>query len=247
MRTCSVEGCGKTHYARGFCETHYARVRKHGAPVTVIAEQVNDLIGRRFSRLVVTDRVRDDKTGRTAWMCLCDCGKTTRVPTGQHLLRGNTKSCGCIRFSPDHNTTTHGKTNSPEYRTWAGIKKRCYNENEAAFKDYGGRGIRVCDRWLNSFESFYEDMGPRPHGMTLDRFPDVNGNYEPGNCRWATVAAQNRNKRSTRWLSIFGISACMKDWANCAEVNYRTVRGRLIKGKTPEQALELDDVTIAWG
>lgn len=172
-------------------EQRAAARASNGPPTT-------DLIGRRFGRLVVQSLV----TGRKprTWQCVCDCGRVVETLHGS-LWNGMTSSCGCFRAeNPSRLRHGHGRkagNGSPEFRSWRAMVQRCTNKNHAAFARYGGRGISICQRWRESFEAFLSDMGPRPEGTTLDRFPDPNGNYEPGNCRWATAAQQNRNTRST--------------------------------------------------
>lgn len=151
---------------------------------------IEDLTGHRFGRLLVISAPRRDtrpgsKT-ETVSMVKCDCGNTKEVPN--RALKNGTTSCGC-------KTRTHGMTRSPTHSSWSNMISRCYNTNNPRYKDWGGRGIKVCDRWRHSFLNFLEDMGERPKGMTLDRYPDPNGNYEPGNCRWATPKQQAENKR----------------------------------------------------
>lgn len=151
---------------------------------------VIDMTGQRFSRLVVVRQSPLWRHGCAQWECLCDCGE--RVTVNGHTLRnGNTRSCGCLM-------RTHGESGpdrSPEYATWKGIKRRCSAPRCKDYKDYGGRGIRVCDRWLNSFENFLADMGRKPSPKhSIDR-ADNDGNYEPGNCRWATPSEQSKNRR----------------------------------------------------
>lgn len=166
---------------------------------------LRDLCGRRFGRLIVLKRAGCDRQNKTMWECQCDCGKVVRI-RGYILRRRGVKSCGCLqkewitRRAIEHPIRLrHGHALStgisPEYHSWASMKVRCYRRNHKAFKNYGGRGIKVCERWLNSFENFLADMGPRPTGKSLDRFPNNDGNYEPGNCRWATRSEQQRNRR----------------------------------------------------
>ena len=153
------------------------------------------MIGNRFGRLVVV--YRDGRSGNdAAWQCRCDCGKTRRV-RADHLSSGATTSCGCYRRANLLSMVTkHARAGTPEYRAWKGMKTRCTNDREKGWKNYGGRGIRVCDRWLNSFEAFLADVGPRPSPQhSIDRFPDNDGNYEPGNVRWATRKQQSENRR----------------------------------------------------
>lgn len=156
-----------------------------------------DMTGKRFGRLVaVSYAARPPKRGQ--WVCQCDCGKTVKADTS-HLNKGMTRSCGCLRdeLAGSHRRT-HGATNTPEYACWNHLKQRCTNPRNPAFAYYGGRGISVCDRWLQSFQHFLEDIGKRPHpNLTLDRI-DNDGNYEPGNVRWATYAEQFNNQRPAR-------------------------------------------------
>lgn len=159
-----------------------------------------DLIGERFGRLaVVAEAPRSG--GKVRWECLCDCGSKI-VATTSNLRTAHTASCGCMRSEINsrraiERNTVHGHNKvggeTPTHRSWASMLKRCSNGNHKSFKDYGGRGIKVCDQWRN-FETFLADMGERPLGRTLDRI-DVNGNYDASNCRWATLSEQQKNKR----------------------------------------------------
>ena len=153
-----------------------------------------DLTGQAFGLLTVLERAPNTAQSRQAhWLCVCACGKET-VVNGSSLRRGRTRSCGCGRIR--HGLA--GKT--PEYHVWEGIKQRCLNPNHARYEYWGGRGVTVCQRWAESFEAFYADMCPRPSpGHSIDRV-DNDGNYEPGNCRWATASQQQRNRRDRRHL-----------------------------------------------
>lgn len=151
-----------------------------------------DLTGQTFDRLTV---IRLDHTNRRAfWLCQCSCGKTTVVATA-FLRNGHTSSCGCkTRFQKKHGHT-HNHRGTPTYKSWRAMIQRCYRPKSGSYRYYGGLGVEVCDRWRHSFENFLADLGERPEGMTLDR-ERAEGNYEPGNCRWATAKQQRSNQRS---------------------------------------------------
>lgn len=157
---------------------------------------VKSLALQRFGRLLVVCRAGQSQTPNGTsviwWLCKCDCGNLVKI-RGSNLRAGNTVSCGCYRAEVEKVAAkTHGRTGSPEYESWRGMRERCTNPKNKRFKDYGGRGIKVCDRW-GQFENFYADMGVRPIGKTLDR-KDNDGDYEPSNCCWATDAEQRANK-----------------------------------------------------
>lgn len=200
-----------------------------------------NLTGQRFGRLTVLAFVgRVSHTWR--WRCRCDCTRETTV-RATDLRTGRTRSCGCYknektseRFTT-HGHKRHGKT-SKEYVTWRGMIARCTNANDLAYINYGGRGIHVCKRWLDSFEAFFADVGPAPSpSHEIDRYPDQNGGYTPTNVRWATVAEQARNKRNNRLLTLAGETMCVAAWAERTGLCYRTILRRKSLGWTDEQTL----------
>jgi hypothetical protein len=137
------------------------------------------------------------QNGKVVWRCRCACGGETES-TANNLRSGNSTNCGCVRRSGlSQRNTTHGLGKPPEYNSWANMVQRCHNPDHPKFHYYGGRGISVCSVWRESFPAFLAHIGPRPSpGHSIDRFPDNNGNYEPGNVRWATQKEQVANSRS---------------------------------------------------
>lgn len=175
-----------------------------------------DISGDRFGRLRAVSRAetRLSPVGhqQAMWLCACDCGKTATISTS-HLRSGHTKSCGCLSLEMSRSeNTTHAMYGTRTYRSWNAMLNRCRNTSAQVYSRYGGRGVSVCDRWA-SFENFLADMGERPEGKTLDRFPDNKGNYEPGNCRWATSQEQNSNRSNNVIVDFDGRSQCAAEWA----------------------------------
>jgi len=178
-------------------------------------------VGKRYATLVV---LRDDDANVTSnrkVLVRCDCGVEKRMSLGS-LTKGTTRSCGCLRSI---NATTHGQVSTPTYRSWRSMVGRCRNEGYAHYDRYGGRGIKVCDRW-DKFENFYADMGDRPKGYTLDRI-DPAGNYEPTNCRWLDKSGQRRNQRKPSLVGFSrfkGVHKHQGKWAAMISINNRSVR-----------------------
>lgn len=200
-------------------------------------------IGTRFTRLVVTGVAplvyTPDGTPRYRVVCQCDCGN--QVTVREVELRNNgTRSCGCLKLELFRDrVTTHGHTAKRKvtgtYETWSGMVKRCTNEHCKRWPDYGGRGIKVCERWL-IFTNFLADMGERPVGMTLER-KDNNGDYWAENCKWATYAEQNRNSRKNRMVNFNGETLCLKDHCTKLRINYLMVLRRVMHGWPADLAL----------
>lgn len=190
-------------------------------------------IGNLYGKLRVISHVGFNKYGHDLWECSCDCGITGIIIPGVSLRSGNSLTCGCGRKKHGHRLASGS---SPTYSAWTSMLRRCDSPHNDSYMRYGGRGIEVCARWLESFENFLEDMGEKPHGKTLDRI-DVNGNYDPGNCRWATIKEQNRNKTSNVYLTLNGVTKTIAEWAEISGVKYTTFHERLKRGWTLEEAL----------
>lgn len=184
--------------------------------------------GMKSGRLTVLRKTDGRaKDGCIIWLCKCDCGNEVGISAGELKQK---KSCGCI-FS------RHRMHGSRTYNSYREMKKRCLNPTNHKYPLYGGRGIKVCDRWLMSFPAFLSDMGECPDGCTLDRWPDKNGNYEPGNCRWATPRQQAQNMRSNTLLTLNGTTLCVSEWGRVLNISPYTIRTRLRKGWSHEKAL----------
>ena len=162
--------------------------------------KVKELSGKRFGRLIVIKRGRGKTNTNAYWECLCDCGKKSIVRSPE-LTKGHTKSCGCLSKELVKTVNiTHGKSYSKIYKIYKTMLNRCYNINQKSFKYYGNRGIKVCDRWKNSFTNFLQDMGNKPEGLSIERINN-DGDYKPTNCKWATFNEQAHNRRNIK-LSV---------------------------------------------
>ena len=211
-----------------------------------------DITGNRYGRLTVENTFYNKEKGKSYCTCKCDCGKTT-VTRKDRLLSGRVKSCGCLHseissaiakehaekyFSKDGHVT-HGNSNTRLHRIWTGMKTRCYNSNSTKYKLYGGRGIMVCDEWKDDFQAFHDwsiANGYR-EGLSIDRI-DVNGDYCPENCRWATAKEQQNNRANNIKLDFMGEERTLQEWANKTGIPAATIYARTEKlGWSIERAL----------
>lgn len=205
---------------------------------------VIDLTGQQFGRLSVI-QMDGKKRNHAAWLCQCQCGRSTRV-SSNNLRSGMTQSCGCLnreRVSAAlaESSTTHGKRHTRVYNIWLNMKQRCTNPRNDHYPAYGGRGITVCTRWLNSFEAFYEDMGDPPSDIhTIDR-ENVHGNYEPANCRWLPREAQASNTQRSVLLTFQGRTQTAKQWAIELGIRPGTIARRARSGWAVERVLSKVD------
>jgi hypothetical protein len=197
--------------------------------------------GQRFDRLLVLSESHRTAKGAWYWVCRCDCGKETRVQT-QFLMSGRTKSCGCKRASGIH-SIKHKLTGTWVYYTYKGIFQRCYSPTNSSYANYGGRGIKMCDRWLrgdgslHGIQCFYADMGDKPSpNHSIERL-DVNGDYSPENCVWIPQPDQAKNTRANRRVTAFGKTKILADWAREYGLSARMIQKRLVRGWVPERAI----------
>lgn len=203
---------------------------------------VKDLTGQTFGKLTALSENGRHENGRILWECLCECGKTVNI-ANNNLHSGNTKSCGCLKKEASvergkESLTTHGLSNTPEYSAWKNIIQRCNNPKDQAYSNYGARGIKICERWNDSFINFYTDLGPRPTvEHSVDRI-DNNGNYEIGNCKWSTTEEQCNNKRNNHIVTYKGKDYTIANLAKEHGLNDSIVRDRLRLGWTVEDAVE---------
>lgn len=197
-----------------------------------------NLVGQTFGRLTVQSLVGSVKN-KKVWLCLCSCGKQNTVPTAM-LRCGSTKSCGCLGIEARSAATsksnkTHGMSKTQTYSIWFNMRRRCEQKSHKSYCHYGGRGIIVCDRW-KTFHAFFEDMGEAPVGLSIER-KDVNGNYEPSNCCWATMKEQSNNRRTNHVLSAFGEKKTMQQWAESSGISYHALSKRIGAGWPVEEAV----------
>ena len=195
--------------------------------------KIKNLLGQRFGKLVVIKYAGKEERGRSLWLCQCDCGNQ-KVVKARHLLHNDAKSCGCSQHQKPRTTTEDDRRLGD---TLQNMKARCNNPNNIHYKNYGGRGITVCEEWqhVDKFREWAYNNGYKP-GLTIDRI-DVNGNYEPSNCRWITMQEQQFNKTDSHLITYKGETKCLAEWENQLGIDHRTILARLNNGWTVEQAL----------
>lgn len=201
--------------------------------------KTHNLINRRFGSFVVMSRGEDivNKNGShsTAWVCQCDCGNIKTV-VATSLLSGATKSCGCLALQT---RTTHGKSKTRLYNTWTNIKQRCYNPNNNHYKNYGGRGIKMCDEWRYDYDTFeyWAYQNGYNDSLTIDRICN-DGDYTPENCRWVTKVIQDNNKRTNVVIEYNGESHTIMEWSRILDIPYSTLQSRHKLGWSTKQIIE---------
>lgn len=201
-----------------------------------ISRLFSDKTGITFGMLTVLGYAGKSESNHSKWYCRCTCGRVSKI-AGSSLIAGSSKTCGVCRL-PELGElhSTHGHTRwyktSPTYKTWQCMISRCTNPNNPNYPNYGGRGITVCGRW-RKFDTFLKDMGCKPIGMTIDRYPDNNGGYHPSNCRWATKKEQARNRRSNNLISFNGQCKPIEQWSEELNINRVTLWHRIFKHKWP--------------
>jgi hypothetical protein len=206
--------------------------------IQCVGPRRKDLTGLTFGMIHVVKFVGLFYGGRAAkYEIRCDCGKEKEM-WHHAILKSRTQSCGCLSAAAiSEKKKTHGMTKSPEFGIWTAMKVRCMNRNAINYHDYGGRGISICERWMK-FENFYADVGKRPSAShSLDRFPNNDGNYEPGNVRWATDTEQHNNKRNNKLLTLNGETFSLAEWAQRKGIEYHCLSSRIKRGWSMERAV----------
>lgn len=209
-----------------------------------VEQLYKDLTGLAFGRLTAIRRIPDEKPSK--WLCICSCGNT-KIVRSSHLLSNSIRSCGCLHRDSVifRNKTSHSKhnmTGTRLYNIWRGMKLRCYNTNEPDYQRYGGKGIRVCQEWLNSFETFRDWALSSGYcdDLTIDRIDNDKG-YSPDNCRWSTNYEQTRNRGNTVFIEYRGHVKTLSEWSSITKIPYQVLWYRLFRAKNPwsvEEALE---------
>lgn len=200
--------------------------------------RIKDMAGKKIGRLTVVAQAGNEKGGGAKWLCKCECGNETIV-RGADLRKEHTKSCGCIHSEGvAKRNRKHGRTKHPLYRIWSAMKQRCYYKGSVGYSNYGGRGIQICDEWLDDFQAFYDWATANGYqdGLTIER-KDYNGNYEPSNCCWATKTEQANNTRLNIRVTVKGETHTVAEWAKITGEKPAKIADRLRRGYEPEQAI----------
>lgn len=191
-----------------------------------------DRTGQKYGRLLVIKYLYTNKRKKAVWLCKCECGKYIEVPS-DNLAIGNTKSCGCLKHEIAINhysnlNKQHRMKGTKIYSKWLWMKARCYKEHTHGYKNYGGRGIKVCDEWLHNFKNFYDWAINNGYSddLTIERI-DTNGDYEPSNCKWITNLEQQNNKRNNRFIEYKGEKHTIAEWSRITGINKNTILDRL--------------------
>jgi hypothetical protein len=245
--------CICTICGREFFEPNCRKdIAKYCSMKCLYSKQRKNLEGKKFGRLLALE-YEGTKNKNAFWKCVCDCGNIVSIPYTR-LAYGRTKSCGClakeIRIAQaKERFSKHNKSNSQIYEIYTAIKERCYNKNNSSYKNYGGRGITMCDEWKNDFNSFYkwsmengyseEKLQSGRNKLSIDRI-DVNGNYEPNNCRWVDTKTQANNKRTNRLLFYKGKYYTVKQVSELKNCSYGSIQYRIRKGWSVEEIFEIE-------
>jgi hypothetical protein len=198
--------------------------------------KMKDLSGNKYGRWTV---IRFDRIFKKSyyWICQCECGTEKSVLVA-NLTSSKSLSCGCLALElAAQREKTHGKCGTRIYRLWSSMKTRCTNQKEQAYKFYGARGIKVCDKWMNSFEAFYADMGDPPHEHSSIERIDVNGDYCPENCIWIDFAKQAFNKTNSLIVEYCGEKKCVAEWCQILNLPYKLIISRMAHGKSFHEAV----------
>ncbi|MBO7323463.1 MAG: hypothetical protein J6U51_07770 [Bacteroidales bacterium] len=217
-------------------DTIYQRYKKRGITGDELfapqkeRHSIEFYVGKKYGRLTILSLSYSPERKKYICKCKCDCGVTKEIDLTR-IRNGNTLSCGCyLKEIRGKASITHHQSNTKEHKAWRHIKERCYNSNSKYFHNYGGRGVVMCERWKRSFENFLQDMGPAPSKQhSVDRI-NVDGNYEPGNCRWATRTQQNRNKRNTIFITYDGKTKSTCEWEDLLGLRRYRLRSVCLKG-----------------
>lgn len=192
-----------------------------------------DLLGEKFGKLTVIKRV-ENRNNKSWWLCKCDCGNEKEV-LGSYLVHGRVSSCGCSHYDK---ISTHKLSRTPLYQVWRDMKKRCYSPKCKSFSNYGGRGIKVCDEWVNDFDTFSKWALNNGYSseLTIDRINN-DGDYCPDNCRWVSRQEQNRNTRRNHHITYMNETHTLAEWCRKLDVNYYTALARIYRGCTSAEMI----------